>query len=252
MSLLGTARAGVNRVLRPTGMQLVRGYSSDPGISPFLPARKTLAAAKRAGVSVGDYLDDFSAEPGSTGETVAAMLRLGELSGDIGRVCEIGPGSGRYLTRVMDALHPNAYEVYETAPDWLNYLRQIRPELVVRDADGHSLGSTDSASVDLVHSHKLFCYIPFIVAFEYIVEMARVVRPGGVVAFDVITDACLDDAVTKTWLAEPSRATIYSLTPRDWLLDFAGNRGLELRGSHFVPLSGGRTELLVFRRREQS
>jgi SAM-dependent methyltransferase len=249
MSLLGAVRGGVNVVLRPVGMQLVRGYSTDPAISPFLPARKTLAAARRAGVPVGDYLDNFSAEPGATAETVAAMLRLGGFEGDVGRVCEIGPGSGRYLTRVMDALHPKAYEIYETAPDWLRYLRHVRPELIARPADGHTLGSTLPNSVDLVHSHKLLCYIPFIVAVGYMSEMARVVRPGGVVAFDVITDRCLNDVVTKTWLDEPSRATIYSLTPRDWVLEFLARRGLEPAGSQFVPLSGGRTELLVFRSR---
>ncbi|GAA1580469.1 hypothetical protein GCM10009789_37890 [Kribbella sancticallisti] len=248
MSVLARARSAVNRALRPAGLQLVRGHSADPAISPFLPARKTIAAAEKAGQSLEDYLDAFSAEPGATAGTVDAMLRLGDLSDPLDRVCEIGPGSGRYLSRVIDTLHPKQYEVYETAPDWVKYLREIRPELIARPADGHSLASTADASVDLVHSHKLFCYIPFVVAFGYLAEMARVVRPGGVVAFDVITDHCLDDAVTTTWLSEPSRATIYQLTPRDWVVDFLAHRGLELRGGHFVPLSGGRTELLVFRR----
>jgi len=42
---------------------------------------------------------------------------------------------------------------------------------------------------------------------------------------------------------------IYSVAPRDWVLHFMAQRDLELTGSHFVPLSGGRTELLVFERR---
>lgn len=245
--MLASARSGVNRALRPAGLQVVRGYSADPGIGSFLSARKTISAANKEGVSVSDYLDAFSAEPGATADTVAAMLRIGGLDGTVDRVCEIGTGSGRYMTRVMDALRPDAYEVYETAQDWVRYLQQTRPEIIVRPADGHSLGSTASASVDLVHAHKVFVYLPFVVSFGYLTEMARVVRPGGVVAFDVITDDCLDDLVTKTWLTEPSRATIYQLTPRDWVVDFLARRGLELSGSHFVPLSGGRTELLVFR-----
>ncbi|MFF0341346.1 class I SAM-dependent methyltransferase [Kribbella sp. NPDC004875] len=239
----------MNRVLRPAGVQLVRGYSSDPAVGAFLPARKTIAAAQKAGVSVGDYLDAFSAEPGSTAGTVAAMLRLGQLDGSVDRVCEIGAGSGRYMTRVMDALQPGAYEVYETAPDWVRYLRQIRPQVIIRPANGHSLDATTSESVDLVHAHKVFVYLPFVVSFGYLAEMARVVRPGGVVAFDVITEDCLNDVVTKTWLDEPSRANIYQLTPRAWVVEFLARRGLELAGSEFVPLSDGRTELLVFRTR---
>jgi len=248
MSIQGTLLAGVNRSIRPLGVQIVRGHSTDPAISPFLPARKTVAKAERAGLSVGDYLDSYSAEPGATAATVAAMLELGALKPGVERVCEIGPGSGRYAGRVMSALQPDAYEGYETAADWIRYLRQQFPRMTLQPADGHSLRHTQTASVDLVHSHKLFGYIPFVATLGYLAEMARVVRPGGVVAFDIITEDCLDDAVTSTWLDEPERAIIYSLTPRRWTVDFMARRGLELQGNHFVPLSGGRTELLVFRR----
>jgi hypothetical protein len=53
----------------------------------------------------------------------------------------------------------------------------------------------------------------------------------------------------RPWLAEPARGAIYSVAPRDWVLHFMAQRDLELTGNHFVPLSGGRTELLVFKRR---
>ncbi|WP_344172927.1 class I SAM-dependent methyltransferase [Kribbella lupini] len=230
-------------------MQLTRGYSSDAAISPFLPMRRTVAKAERAGLSVGDYLDRYSAEPGATAATVEAMLRLGGLEKGVERVCEIGPGSGRYAAPVLTALQPRSYEVYETAADWIRYLRKEFPQLTVQPADGHTLRHTATESVDLVHSHKLFNYIPFVATLGYLAEMARVVRPGGVVAFDVMTEDCLNDAATTTWLDHPDRGIIYSLTPRRWALDFLARRGLDLLGNHFVPLSGMRTELLVFRRR---
>jgi phospholipid N-methyltransferase len=165
------------------------------------------------------------------------------------KVLEIGPGSGRYTSRVMSALRPRTYDVYETAPDWVHYLSGQFPDLTFLPADGHTLASSGSSTVDLVHAHKLLCYIPFVTAVCYLEEMARVVRPGGAVAFDVITDDCMDSQMTKTWLAEPARGAIYSVAPRDWVLHFMAQRDLELTGSHFVPLSGGRTELLVFKRR---
>jgi SAM-dependent methyltransferase len=231
------------------GFQVVRGYSTDPAISPFLPARWTIRQAEKAGQPVGDFLDSYSAEPGATAETVGALLELGGLSPDtVDRVCEIGPGSGRYATRILSALQPTSYEVYETAQDWIRYLRGAFPALTIQPSDGHTLASTPSGSIDLVHSHKLFGYIPFVTALGYIDEMARVVRPGGVAAFDLITDDCLDDPTTKVWLTEPQRMSIYSVAPGAWLSDFLAHRDLELVGSKFVPLSGGRTELLVFRR----
>ncbi|EHR50642.1 phospholipid N-methyltransferase [Saccharomonospora marina XMU15] len=247
MSTLTILRDGVNRALRPLGVQVVRGFTTDPGISPFLPARRTVAKAKRAGMSVGDYLDAYSAEPGATAATVDAMIELGGLDQRVSRVCEIGAGSGRYARKVLAALEPDVYEVYETAPDWRRFLREL-PNVTVRPADGHTLRPTASASVDLVHAHKLFVYIPFIVTVGYLKEMARVVRSGGVVAFDVITQDCVDEVVIKGWLSEPGSATIYSVTPREWAIDLLARHGLALLGSRFVPLSGGRTELLVFRR----
>lgn len=247
MSVRHTINAAVNKGLRPTGFQLVRGHSADPAISAFLPAKRVVKQAGRAGQSVGDYLDSYSAEPGATAETVEAMLELSGLT-TAERVCEIGPGSGRYSTRILSALRPNSYEVYETAPDWIAYLRQELPSLVFRPTDGKTLGSTPSASVDLVHTHKLLSYIPFVTALGYLDEMARVVRSGGTVAFDMITDECLDDSTTKVWLTEPDRMTIYSVAPRAWLTAFLAQRDLALVGRRFVPLSGGRTELLVFRR----
>jgi SAM-dependent methyltransferase len=251
MSVMGRLQAGVNGVLRPLGIQLVRGFTTDPLISPFLPARRTIKRAAEAGLSVGDYLDSYSSEPGATAETVDVILGASGLSeaAEVGRVVEIGPGSGRYTTRVISALRPQVYEVYETAPDWIRYLRGEFPDLRFQPADGHSLASTGTSTVDLVHAHKLLCYIPFVTAVCYLDEMARVVRPGGTVAFDIITDDCMDSEMTKTWLAEPERGAIYLVAPRDWVLDFMAQRDLELAGNHFVPLSGGRTELLVFKRR---
>ncbi|MFG1813698.1 class I SAM-dependent methyltransferase [Kribbella sp. NPDC049174] len=251
MSVKDRLQVGVNGVLRPFGVQLVRGFSTDPLISPFLPARQTIKRATAAGLSVGDYLDNYSSEPGATADTVSAMLAASGLSeaGAVGKVLEIGPGSGRYTSRVIMALRPQTYDVYETAPDWVRYLRGEFPELTFHPADGHTLASTGSSTVDLVHAHKLLCYIPFVTAVCYLDEMARVVRPGGTAAFDLITDDCMDSQMTKTWLAEPSRGAIYSVAPRDWVLQFMAQRDLELTGSHFVPLSGGRTELLVFTRR---
>jgi len=157
---------------------MVRGSSADPAIRSFLSARKTIAAARRAGLSLSDYIDQFSAEPGTTASTVEAMLRLAELRGHVDRICEIGAGTGRYAERVIAALEPSVYEVYETAADWLPHLSELRGVKIL-PADGHSLSGTASASVDLVHAQKFFVYLPLVITAGYLEEMARIVRPGG-------------------------------------------------------------------------
>jgi SAM-dependent methyltransferase len=120
------------------------------------------------------------------------------------------------------------------------------PNLTTMPCDGHTLAHTPSASVDLVHANKVFVYLPFAVVAGYLNEMARVVRPGGTVAFDVVTEGCLDDRTVDSWVA--AQGSIYLPIPRPWVLDYLAAKDLTLRGSWFVPMTGGRTELLVFRR----
>lgn len=244
MSVRRTLAQGINVGLRPIGVQLISGRSPDPAIKSFLSARKTLAAARQAGLPVGDYIDQVYAAPGASAELVDAMLKIAGLRQPVDRVCEIGPGSGRFAVEIIAALSPSAYEIYEPAQDWLTHLRTL-PSMVERRCDGHALAETGDATVDLVHSQKLFTYLDFQVCVGYLAEMARVVRPGGIVAFDAVTEPCLDEETVRHWISD---GTIYFPFPRDWTVEFLRRRGLELLGSHFTPLPPGRCELLVFQR----
>jgi phospholipid N-methyltransferase len=234
----------INDLLRPLRVQLVPGRSPDPAIRTFISARKTIAAAHQAGMPLASYIDQTFAEPGATPATVHAMLELADLGDKCDAVCEVGPGSGRFAEEIIKALHPGRYEIYETAKDWLPHLRQL-PNVVVRDCDGHTLSQTADASVDLVHAQKVFVYLEFSVTAGYLEEMARVVRPGGAVAFDIVTESCLDDELVRTWT---QREPFYRPVSRVWAIEFMQRRGLTLRGSHFIPLRPGNAELLVFRR----
>jgi phospholipid N-methyltransferase len=234
----------VNSLLRPLRVQLVPGRSADSAVQDFIPARKTIAAARKAGLSVADYIDSTFARPGATAQTVSTMLRLADLSGGVGTVCEIGPGSGRYAEAVIKALRPDSYEIYETAADWLPHLADL-PNAIIRDCDGRALSQTADGSVDLVHAQKVFVYLEFAATIRYLEEMARVVRPHGVVAFDIVTENCLDDATVRHWAQQE---TIYRPIPRAWAIGFMQRRGLSLAGSYIAPLTEGVTELMVFRR----
>lgn len=244
MSLKYAVAKRVNNAVRPMGFQVVRGFSTDPAIRTFISARKTIAGARREGLSVGAYIDKYNAEPGATQAAVRELIKIGELTEACDVVCEIGPGTGRYAVEVINALHPSTYEIYETARDWMPTLRQL-PNVVVRPADGHTLASTPDQSVDLVHTHKTFVYLEFFAVVGYLAEMIRVVRPGGVVAFDLVTEPCLDERTVALWAKD---GTIYRPVPREWVLQVLRKQNLELLGSHFTPLPTGRAELLIFRR----
>ena len=173
------------------------------------------------------------------------MLDLAQLREPVQRVCEIGPGSGRYAEKVIASLNPDVYEMYETATDWLPHLKTLRGA-VLRPADGRTLASTESASVDLVHAQKVFVYLEFPTMVSYLQEMVRVVRPGGAVAFDIVSERCLDDETLALWL--DAGHTIYRPICRHWVVEYLGQRGLTLLGDFLTPLTGGKSDLLVFRR----
>jgi len=116
---------------------------------------------------------------------------------------------------------------------------------VMRKADGRTVAETPDRSVDLVHAQKVFVYTEFFVTAGYLEEMARVVRPGGAVAFDILSEDCMDEATVREWIRISS---FYRPTPRAWVVQFMKDRGLTLAGSHFSPLPPGTAELLVFRR----
>jgi SAM-dependent methyltransferase len=235
----------INDLLRPMRVQLVSGTSADPSIKSFISARETIAAAQKAGLPLGAYIDRTFAEPGATPETVEAMLKLADLHDQCETVCEIGPGSGRYAEEVIAALHPGSYEIYETARDWLPRLSRL-PNAVIQECDGRTLSRTADSSVDLVHAQKVFVYLEFYAMAGYLEEMARVVRPGGTVAFDIVTEPCLDEETVRAW--SRNGTTIYRPVPRKWAVEFMQRCGLTLRGSHFSPLPPGTAELLVFHR----
>jgi SAM-dependent methyltransferase len=242
MSIRTKLAKPVNDALRPLHVQLVPGNSPDPAIKDFLAARKTIAAAQKAGLPLGAYIDKSFAQPGATPQAVQAMLKLAGLTSKCGTVCEIGPGSGRFAEEIIAALSPDRYEIYETARDWLPWLGRL-PNAVIQRCDGRTLSQTSDGSVDLVHAQKVFVYCEFFTTAGYLEEMARVVRPGGTVAFDIVTEECLDDETVREWVRV---ASFYRPVPREWAVEFMRRRGLTLRGSHFSPLPPGRTELLVF------
>jgi hypothetical protein len=88
----------------------------------YIPWKQTLLDAEKSGLSLSDFIDNNYNVPGTTQLTIDKMKDLGVFEGRIQRVCEIGPGSGRYLEKVIDQCHPGYYEIYETSVSWRNWL----------------------------------------------------------------------------------------------------------------------------------
>jgi hypothetical protein len=212
----------------------------------YIPFQETIAQAKKAGLSVGDYIDTKHNKSGATQETIDQMIDLGVFRNKIERICEIGPGSGRYLEKTLQVCSPAYYEIYETASDWEKWL-VLTYNVIAQPTDGKTLSSTPSCSIDLVQAHKVLPGQPSLTICRYFGEMARVVRDGGKVVFDIVTESCLDDATLEKWFISESGYQHYPcLMAKQYAIDFFCKRGFSFDGSFFIPMKPGTTECLVF------
>lgn len=239
------ARRGIDGTLGALGLQrTARSAFSD--YRDYIPFKETLAGAQAANLSVGDYIDAKHNQPGITRATIEQLAALGVFSRKIERVCEIGPGSGRYLDKTLEQCRPAHYEIYETAQEWREWLVQ-KHRLVAREADGSTLAQTPSKSIDLVQAHKVFPGQPSLVMLRYFAEMARVTRAGGAIVFDIVTEACMEAATLAQWFESQRGYQHYPcLMPRQFTIDFFQRQGFQLLGSFLAPMEPGKTECMVF------
>jgi SAM-dependent methyltransferase len=219
--------------------------------SEYIEFKETLNGAKAAGLGVGDYIERTYC-PGAVSPaefTVMQMAELGVFDPAPERICEIGPGSGRYLQRVYSRAHPYHYEIYETASEWRNWL--VKEQIVVaKPCDGRTLSGTETGSIDLVHTHKLFPGLPFLVTLSYLREMARIAKPGGWVVFDILTEENFTPDRLQAWLDANVWSWSWSphIVPKDFTIKLLADLHVNLVDSFLVPLHPGDTECMVFRK----
>jgi hypothetical protein len=248
-SIKRAARKGINGVLSVAGLE-VKGKEHDwSDVRQYIPIEETLAGAKAAGLSVGEYIDAKHNAPGVSQDTHNRLEALGVFQGPIDRVCEIGPGSGRFLERTLLACKPSHYEIYETSVPWADWLVKTYP-VISLPTDGKTLAHTASNSIDLVQSHKVFVCLLFLNACSYFQEIARVTRPGAWVVFDVMTEDCMDGANVELWLKTGINTRNYpAIVPKSFVIDFFQRNGFEFVSSFLVPMKPGKTEVMAFRKK---
>jgi hypothetical protein len=250
VTLMRGVKSIVNRSLAPLGVAITSRNSHDwSDVANFIPFERTMAAAGQAGLSIGDYVDSvMNGVPGSSQGTIDKMAAVGVFSAPMDTIVEIGPGTGRYLEKTLKSCRPSRYEIYETAGPWSTYLVK-EYDVILQPTDGYSLAGTPDGSADVVHAHKVFSTVCFMVSCCYWHEMVRAIRPGGWAVFDVVTERCLDPDSLQAWARSGTRnGTFPAVMPREVPLAFFARHGFTLAGSFIVPMPPGTTELLLFRR----
>lgn len=208
-----------------------RGYKITKTGLLFLDAKSTIKAARQKGMSVCDFLESKEDHPDKIGrrDRIIEKLKAIGVFENVSTVCEIGPGTGRYLEKVIALARPEIYEVYETDRGWVDFLEaeyggNCGCTLRCHNADGITLQQTGTETCDLVHAHAVFVYLPLLQTLEYLKECVRICRPGGYIVFDCFLDTSFTWIVVELWLKGAYRFPV--IIPGHILEDFARNNGL--------------------------
>jgi len=233
------------RLLARRGLEMV---AIAPRLPDFFIAEDMVLAAEREGLSVSDYVEELQGVRGEAQHVVDEMASCGAFEAPNPVVLEIGTGTGRYVGKVLAKCTPSRYESYEVLRDWAEWLRSTYP-VVSHEADGASLRQTPSNSVDILHSHGVFVYLPFLACYRYWREMWRVTKPGGIVVFDIFSEDCMDEATVEEWL-KPTAVVHPPDYPcflsKNYVASLFARHGFESVGTFMSRLGEGRSEYLVF------
>jgi SAM-dependent methyltransferase len=227
------AKMGIKRLLQK-GVNML-GYrvvsNNDQSLTKakyYIDCQETVATARAEGLSVCDYVEKLWDQQGATTNIITQMQSYGCFE-HLVNVCEIGPGTGRYLEKVIEQnASIKSYVIYEVAKDWAEWLQQTYP-VVSREADGYSLKFEEDASMDLVHAHGVFVYLNFIHCMRYIKEMIRITKPGGYIVFDFYPAEMFDTNLITKWIDSSQSYPV--ILPENVIIAFLKDNGVAFCGS---------------------
>lgn len=229
----------LNRLLAQTGFMITRAAPSQAESwrsrigGPYRTDREVIALAAHRGLSVGDFLEEEWGTPGRSRQIVQRLHAIGAVGEDLETVCEIGPGSGRYIERIREIAKPSRYEIYEIEHHRAQWLSRTY-SVVARASDGERLAGTADASMQLVHAHGVFASLKTITCLALFKEFARITAPGGHVVFDIISEECMSDEEVDAWLQTKLRYVNFLSKP--FIVDFFERHGLSLVEDFRFPL----------------
>jgi SAM-dependent methyltransferase len=233
------------------------GYTLTKAGLGFIDAKSFIVAARKKGLSVSEYWESLIDDPRKIGsrDLVIRKLQAAGILDSVSTVCEIGTGTGRYLERVIGLAQPETYEVYETDRGWVEFLKSEYAglngcKLICHPADGNTLRYTHTDSVDLVHAHGVFNYLPLLQTMEYLKECVRVCRSDGYIVFNCFFDRTFSSlSAVEDWLAGPHRFPV--VIPEKLLDEFARVNNLRVLQSFSVPYGSGSVNYVIWQKSEK-
>ncbi len=244
MSLRSSAKILVKNILAKAGFEIRTINSKGLG---YLSAENVIRKSEEQKITVNQYLENLWGLD-SHAEKIISRLELNHhLKNTPFNILEIGAGTGIYADKVIKVLGKEniaLHQIYETALDWVGYLKEHYAVDIVQ-ANGYNLNGTENNSMDLVHAHGVFVYTSFITTMSYLKEICRVTKKDGLVLFDVFDETCFDDEIINNWI---SRSETYPcITPEAFIMETFSSYGFSLLNSFHENFSPGRARYFLFK-----
>lgn len=237
----------VNSILKIFCLKLVKTHAANScsRTLSYISAKETVKSAKKASLSICDYVEKMWNQEGETQKVIDNMEKLGAFENANPTICEIGAGTGRYMEKVIGICNPEKYESYEIAIDWAEWLQKEYP-IISQPTDGFSLKATADNSIDIIHAHGVFVYLKFLDNIRYFSEMMRVTKPNGIIVFDCYTEECMTTDILNKWLKSQHNSPV--VLPNDYIVHYFENNNFKLLGNFFNAHGQGKSKYFVFKR----
>ena len=229
---------GAGRVLAPLGYQLRdRVLAERPEGFPGY-----LAEANRLGLDVNDY-EEQRLNWRLPAPILEATLfpHLNESS----RVCEVGPGTGRFSRVILSRIPRGELYLVDYSPWLVRFLSQYfatMPNVYASGTDGASLPLPD-ASMDAIFSANTFVELTLGVLDRYVDDFARVLKPSAYAVIDYV-----DPTTAEGWqqLREQPEdmARVFTFHSGDIIDRVFEYHGFSVEGRHQV----GRSTYVIARK----
>jgi SAM-dependent methyltransferase len=231
---------GASRILAPLGYELRdRVLSERPeGFAGYLEA------ACQAGMDVNDYEEQrlgWRLPLPTLQELVFPLLRPDA------KVCEIGPGTGRWSRHIVQCVPEGELHLVDPSPWMVRFLShyfEASPNVRAYVNDGQSLPFQKERWLDVIFSANTFVELKLGVIWLYARDFARALKPGGYVVVDYI-----DPTTPEGWehlrAQGPEMAPVYTFHAPQTIDCVFDDAGFGVQGR----LQVGKSTFVVARRR---